>query len=242
MITRHWSSMALRWCVVAMLACLSHTALAQYDEPREFTPLETRFIALGVLDRDFQPRDSNTMPDSAAIRYRNYMPVISFHQGPFSIAFGYTRYIRDGVSREAVHFGSIFTQDLPLSAGRTHTFSIPICLAADFTKAQAGGLKRDDFNIASLGIGVGLRYQYRSPALDASVHALGIVHYSFEGLSTGSGSSTALDCDAHLMIKTIHIGEGIALGYRLRVQQWSLSDARFDHHAIHHGPYIGIML
>jgi hypothetical protein len=242
MILRHRSPMALRCCVTVMLLCGTHRVFAQYDEPREFTPLEARFIAIGILDRDFQPRSSNTMPGSTAIRYRNYMPVISFHQGPISIAFGYTRYIRDGVSREAVHFGSVFTQDLPLIAGRTHAFSIPICLAADFTKAASGGLKRDDFNVASLGLGVGFRYQYRSPSVDASVHALGIVHYSFEGLSTGSGSSTALDCDAHLVLKSIHIGEGIAVGYRFRVQQWSMSDARLDYHTIHHGPYIGVAL
>jgi hypothetical protein len=242
MTNRHWSLMAVRGCIAAVLVVVSHTAFAQYDEPREFTPLEARFIAVGILDREFLPRDSNTMPDSAAIRYRNYMPVISFHQGPFSITFGYTRYTRGGSSKEAVHFGSVFTQDLPVISGRTHSFSIPICLAADFTKAESAGPKRDNFNIASLGIGTGLRYQYRSPSVDVSVHALGIVHYSFEGLSTGSGSSTALDCDAHLVIKTIHIGEGIALGYRFRAQQWSLSDTRFDYRSTHHGPYIGVML
>jgi hypothetical protein len=242
MIIRDWSAMALRCCLTVMFLFGSHSVFAQYDEPREFTPLESRFIAIGVLDRDFQPRGSNTTPGAAAIRYRNYMPVISFHQGPISLAFGYTRYVRNGVSREAVHFGSIFTQDLPLIAGRTHTISIPICLAADFTKAESGGLKRDDFNVASLGIGAGFRYQYRSPSVDASVHALGIVHYSFEGLSTGSGSSTALDCDAHLVLKGIHIGEGIAVGYRFRLQQWSMSDARLDYRTIHHGPYIGIVL
>lgn len=224
-----------------LLLLLAQTGQAQYDEPREFTLLETRFVAAGVLDREFLPRSGNTGPDAIAIRYRNYMPVISFHHSAFTVAFGYTRYNRDGGSREGVYFGVMAANDLPVASGRIHALSFPISVGADFTKAQAGALRRDDFNIASLGIGTGIRYQYRGRAVDGAVRALGLVHYSFEGLSSGSGSSFAVDADAHLAFKAVHIGEGIVVGYRFRYQQWSMADGRFDYRTSHHGPYLGVL-
>lgn len=229
------------WVVLTLLSLAAMTATAQYEEPRTFAPLEARFIAAGVLDRDFQPTGSNPLADSTGIRYRVWMPMLSFHQGPVQISFGYTRYTRGGESKEAVHFGTVLTNEVGISGGRTRSFSLPLCLAADFTKAEAAGPQRENFNIASVGVGAGLRYQYGSPAFDAGIHALGIIHFAFEGLGTGSGSSSALDCDAHAMFKSVHIGNGLVLGYRLRVQRWNMSDASFSYHAISHGPYLGVM-
>ena len=230
-----------RWGVVMLLALVAATASAQYEEPREYGSQDARFIAVGVLDREFQPTGNNPLADSAGIAYRVWMPMISFHQGPVQVAFGYTRYTRGGQSKEAVHFGTVFTNELGLGGGRGRAFSIPVCIAADFTKAEADGPKRDNFNIASLGVGAGLRYQYESPAFDLGIHALGIIHFAFEGLGTGSGSSSALDCDAHMMFKAVHIGNGLVVGYRLRAQRWNMSDETFNYHALSHGPYVGVM-
>lgn len=230
-----------RWGAVILLACVAATASAQYEEPRDFTQLEARFIAAGVLDRDFHRGSANPLGDSAAIGYRAWMPMLSFHQGPVTVSFGYTRYTRDGQSKEAVHFGTVLTNDLGLSVRAASTFSLPVCIAADFTKAEASGPQRDNFNIASLGVGAGLRYQYRSPSFDAGISALGIFHFAFEGLGTGSGSSKAVDCDARFLFKSVHIGDGIVVGYRLRAQRWDMSDERFTYTSIHHGPYLGVM-
>jgi len=59
-------------------------------------------------------------------------------------------------------------------------------------------------------------------------------------LSTGSGFSGAVVLDASTVFRTIGIADGLALGYRFRLQTWSLSNARFDYRAVSHGPYIGI--
>jgi hypothetical protein len=233
--------MIRRMATAAVLLFTGSMAMAQYDEPREFSQLEARFIAAGVLDRDFHRGSGNPLGDSATIGYRVWMPMLSFHQGPVSVSFGYTRYQRDGESKEAVHFGTVLTNDLGISSRTASTFSIPICLAADFTKAEATGPKRDNFNIASLGAGAGMRYQYRSPSFDAGLSALGIFHFAFEGLGTGSGSSKALDCDVRLLFKSMHIGDGLVVGYRLRAQRWDMSDERFNYTSIHHGPYLGVM-
>ncbi len=241
MSTRRWTMHTGRGIALIMLALVAATAAAQYEEPRDVMPLEARYIAAGVLDREFLPTGSNPLADSAGIHYRVWMPILSFHQGPVQIAFGYTRYSRGGESKEAVHFGTVLTSEVGISGGRSRSFSLPLCLAADFTKAEAVGPKRDNFNIASVGVGAGLRYQYRSPAVDVGIHALGIIHFAFEGLGTGSGSSSALDCDARVMLKSVHIGDGLVLGYRLRAQRWNMSDEAFNYHAISHGPYLGVM-
>ena len=232
---------AVRWGLLTVLVLAAAVASAQYEEPREFSQSEVRFIAAGVLDRDFQPSGGFPPTDSAGIRYRVYMPMLSFHQGPVTVAFGYTRYNRGGASKEAVHFGTVLTNDLGLLGGRGRSLSLPLCIAADYTKAEAVGLKRDNFNIASLGIGAGLRYQYQGTTIDFGIHALGIIHFAFEGLGTGNGSSRALDCDARVLFKSVHIGNGIVVGYRLRIQRWAMNDEMFNYIATSHGPYLGVM-
>ncbi|MBP1658240.1 MAG: hypothetical protein H6Q31_2841 [Bacteroidetes bacterium] len=225
--------------LVTMLAVMP--AVAQYEEPREYTIGEARFVAVGVVHRDFQPRSGNSSPDSAAIRYKAYMPVVSFHQGPFDVGIGYTRYTLAGSTRSSVYVGAVLTNEVPVAVGRLHALAVPLCLAMDFTKAEGTGPERDNFNVASLGIGTGLRYRYRGDGVEGTARLLGAVHYSFEGLSTGSGSSVGLFGDATLILRSIHIGEGLALGYRVRYQQWSMSDTRFDYRVFHHGPYLGIL-
>jgi hypothetical protein len=239
----NWKRMPVLRAVAAGLVTLMTglPAAAQYEEPREYTIGEARFLAAGVVHRDFQPRSGNSSPDSAAIRYKAYMPVVSFHQGPLDVGVGYTRYSLAGTTQSSVYVGAVLTNEVPVTVGRLHALAVPLCLAVDFTKAEGVGPERENFNIASLGIGTGLRYRYLGDGVEGTVRLLGVVHYSFEGLSTGSGSSVGLLGDATLILRSIHIGEGLALGYRVRYQQWSMNDARFDYRAMHHGPYLGIL-
>ena len=232
-----WGVLWLSW---TMLWTVSPAA-AQYDEPRSYTSIQARFLAAGVLHRDFAPRDGNPVPDSLAIRFKAYMPVLSYHHGPFEIGFGYTRYTLLGSTRASVYFGAIMTNEFPLAMSRTHALVAPLCVAADFTKAEGGGVERDNFNIASLGLGTGLRYRYMSSTVDAGIRLLAIIHYSFEGLSTGSGSSASFLADAGLILRSIHIGDGLALGYRYRYQHWSMSNALLNYRVASHGPYLGVL-
>jgi CBS domain containing-hemolysin-like protein len=178
---------------------------------------------------------------SLVMRFKAYMPIVSFHQGPFEIGIGYTRFTLQGSTRSSVYAGTVLTNEIPVTTTRVHALVVPICVSADFTKTESAGVERDNFNVASLGIGSGLRYRYAGTGIDASLRLLGIVHYSFEGLSTGSGSSFAVQADAGLVLRSVHIADGLALGYRLRYQQWSMSDARFDYRMLHHGPYLGVL-
>jgi hypothetical protein len=226
---------------VVVLGLWSGAAVAQYDEPREYVLSDARFFSAGAMVRDFAPTAGNTTPDSLTIAYRTWMPMLAFHQGPVELMFGYARYTMTGSSREAIFLGTTVTTDLVLAGSRSGALLVPFCGAADYSKSESDGAERDNFNIASLGIGAGLKYRAVSPSLEFTVQALGIIHYSFEGLSTGSGSSTAVLGEVRLLSRHIQILEGLVFGYRYRYQRWALSDARFNYRAIMHGPYLGVL-
>jgi len=217
------------------------TATAQYDEPREYASSEARFFSAGAMYRDFAPSAGNPTPDSLAIRYRVWMPTLAFDQGPFEVIFGYTRYVLNGSSREAVFLGTTVSTDLIVAGSRSSALLVPLCGAADYSKSESNGAERDNFNVASVGIGGGVKYRALSPSMEFSIQALGIIHYSFEGFSTGSGSSTAVLGDARLLLRHIRLLDGLVCGYRFRYQRWSLSNPKSDYQTVSHGPYLGVL-
>ncbi len=236
---RHRALRRLSLCLTAA-AWLLQPARAQYMEPRDYEPFSLRVISAGVLERDFQPRGSNTAPDSLTISYTRLMPVVGFRQGPVDILFGYTTFNQAGASRSSLFLGTVISQDLSLSGGRQGGLLLPLMIGADYTKAESGGPERESFNIASIGIGTGLKYRLVSQAVDLSLSAGAIAHYAIEGLSIGTGFSGAVVMEAASVIRSIRIGEGLALGYRFRLQTWSMSTKQLDYRAISHGPYLGI--
>jgi hypothetical protein len=169
------------------------------------------------------------------------MPTLAFDQGPLEAIFGYARYVMNGSSREAIFLGTTVSTDLMVAGSRSSALLVPICGAADYSKSESDGAERDNFNVASLGIGAGVKYRALSPSLEFSIQALGIIHYSFEGFSTGSGSSTAVLGDARLLLRHIRLLDGLVCGYRFRYQRWSLSNAKSDYQTVSHGPYLGVL-
>ncbi|HEX9006516.1 MAG TPA: hypothetical protein VF889_04440 [Bacteroidota bacterium] len=236
---RHRALRRLSLCL-ALSAWLLEPARAQYVEPRDYEPFSLRVISAGILARDFQPRATNTAPDSLAISYTRLMPVIGFRQGPVDILFGYTTFNQGGASRSSLFLGTVISQDLSLSGGRQGGLLLPLMIGADYTKAESGGPERESFNIASIGIGTGLKYRLATQAVDLSLSAGAIAHYAIEGLSIGTGFSGAVVMEAASVIRALRIGEGLALGYRFRLQTWSMSNKQLDYRAISHGPYLGI--
>jgi hypothetical protein len=214
---------------------------AQYYEQREYAPSEARYVGVGVLDCDFTPLDSNPIPDSLAIRYHRLMPVISFQQGSAELFFGYTRYTLSGESKAAIVFGGRYGAEIPIVGGRPSTLLFPLQLAADFTKAEGVGSTKEDFNIASLGIGMGLRYKYASRSLEFSLGVVELVQYSSAGIGISSGFSAATLGDAILLLRDVAVFDGLVIGYRFRLQTWSMSEDRFNYRSVSHGPYLGVM-
>jgi hypothetical protein len=227
--------------LLAPLLVLMHaTARGQYYEEPEFRPSEARYLYAGAVRQDFSPRGSNAAPDSERIHYAKVMPMIGFRQGPVDLFFGYTKFNERGKSNTAMFLGTVISTELRMSGQPGSAFAIPLMVAADFARAESGGPERENFNIASFGLGVGLTYRVAAPGLDFSVRAGELVQFASQGLSTGTGFSAATLADASLILREIVLN-GLALGYRFRYQTWSMSEERFNYQAVSHGPYLGIL-
>jgi hypothetical protein len=233
----------LRVCGVCVAGIVwTSLALGQYEMPREYSQMEARYFSGGAMTRDFAPRAGYTGGDSLAIIYNTWMPMVGYHQGPVDVLFGYTSYTLHGASRAAIFFGTTLTNDMPIINRRPASLVAPIFISLDYTKSESAASERDVFNIASIGLGVGLKFRWITPGTEFSLHAAGIYHYSFEGFSTGNGSSTAVIGEASMILRTIHIADGVVVGYRFRHQTWSLGDGRLNYRVTSHGPYIGVLL
>lgn len=228
--------------VFVFSVALTGIGYAQYEMPREYAPLEARYISAGAMIRDFAPRSGYTGGDSLAIAYNTWMPVVGYHQGLVDVQLGYTRYTLKGVTCSAVFFGVTGSNDLPLVHDTPASLVVPILLSVDYTKSESAGTGRKHFIVGSLGLGTGLKARLVSPGMEFTAHATAAYHYSFEGFDTGNGSSLAVAAEATLLLRTVHIGDGIVLGYRFRHQTWTLADGRLNYRATTHGPYIGVLL
>jgi hypothetical protein len=229
------------WSVLLMLL-LAAMARAQYESPREFSPLETRYVSVGAMPRDFAPRAGYSGGDALAIRYNVWMPVIGFHQKSMDALFGYTRYTLNGSTRSAAFLGATLSNELPLVHSFSAALILPVILSLDYTKSEGSGLEKDQFNMASIGVGSGLKVRFTTPGTEFTAHALSAYHFSFEGLNTGNGSSVVVLGEATFVVRTLDIVDGIVLGYRFRHQTWNAAGGRLNYHVTTHGPYIGVLL
>jgi hypothetical protein len=232
-----------RMCVVVALSVtFAGAAYPQYDAPREYSPLEARYLSIGAMLRDFAPRSGYTGGDSAAISYAVWMPMIGYHQGLLDASFGYTRYTLRGATRSAVFFGATLANEVPLVHEQSASFVLPVLLSLDYTKSEGTGVERDNFNVASIGLGTGAKLRLMSPGTEFTAQAAGVYHFSFEGLNTGNGSSLAVLCEAALVLRTLHVVDGLVVGYRFRHQTWNVADGRLNYRVTTHGPFVGVLL
>jgi hypothetical protein len=214
---------------------------AQYYDRPTYEPFSSRFAYAGISVVDFAPRSSNTLGDSLALRFIRIMPLIGIRQGLVDILFGYTRFDQNGTTRPAIFLGTTVATEFLLTGRTGNALLLPLLLAADFTRADAGGLERDNFNVGSVGIGAGLRYRTRAEALQFSIGIVQVVQFSFEGYSTTSGSSFATIGEAVLNWNDALVADGVVLGYRFRYQTWSMRNASSDYRSLSHGPFVGVM-
>lgn len=226
--------------VLLALSVVEGTALAQYEEPRPYQPTELRAISLGLSSIQFQPKKSSGATDSTAIRIHTLIPMADFREGLVDVYFGYTRYSQDGVSHPAILVGLSVGTELPILGKRSSSLLFPVLIAADFTRADAQGAERNSFNVASVGLGIGLKYRMVSEAMDASLSAVAVAHYATEGFSVNTGFSGAFLAEFIAYFPEIPIGEGISVGYKFRFQTWSMPNMPVNYRMIVHGPSIGI--
>ncbi|MEW6511595.1 MAG: hypothetical protein AB1428_11635 [Bacteroidota bacterium] len=212
----------------------------QYVERTSYDQSTSRYIAAGAFAREFAPRSSNDAPDSLVIRYARVMPFLMYRNGVFDVTFGYAQYDLDGRSCSAIFLSTTVMTELPLAGTRETALVLPLLVAADFSKSEAAGSKRDDFNVASIGIGTGLKFRSRGEGVDLSIGASGVIHYSFPGYSIRSGSSPAVLGEVAALFHRVPVAGGIAAGYRFRLQSWS-TGGFFDYRTVNHGLFVGVM-
>ncbi len=216
-------------------------APAQYLERPAYEPLSARFVYAGAWATGMAPRSSNAAADSVAMRFSAWMPFIGLRQGPVDLYFGYTRYDRNGSSHPALVLGSTVATEL-LLAGRTESaLLLPVLLSVDYTRAENGGAEADNFNVGSIGLGAGLRFRGGGERMDFSLGVTGCAHFSFEGFGAATGSSLAATGEGYIRWSDVPVAGGIVLGYRARVQTWSMSNDHLDYRLITHGPFLGVM-
>jgi hypothetical protein len=229
--------------ILCTLVCgaLASPLQAQYYEGHEYPRSEARYLAGGVVWRTFDPRATNTIPDSLVTSFRRLMPMLAFRQGPVDLYFGYMTFREHEQSRQAIVFGTQVASDLLVSGSRSGALLLPLMLAADFSKVETGGPQRDDFNLGSIGLGVGLKFRSVSPSAEFWVQGVQLFHFSFEGVAAGTGSSLATIGEITLLLPRIPVGEGLVFTYRVRLQTWAMNDAQFNFRSLYHGPSIGLM-
>lgn len=226
------------WC----LALLSLTARAQYYEPEELEPSSDRFVSIGAAWRDFDPLPSNPAANSSAIAFRALCPALAFHQGGVDVLFAFGNYNAYGGDRTTLMFATTLQFDVALSGSRSSALIAPVLLGGDYTKAESGVPVAEEFNVGSIGLGLGLKYRRSSPSADFTIFAGGLVQYSFAGFRLVYGFSPAALAEATFLLKKVVVLNGIVIGYRFRYQQWTMSDRAFNYRTIFHGPYVGVML
>ena len=234
--------MMMKPIVVAALIVLPFArGSAQYEEEREYSSSSSRFATAGFIVREFRPLSTNTLPDSLGIRYNRVMPMVSFRQGTGELFFGYTTFTLAGSSKSTILFGGRFGAEIPVLGRKPGVLLFPLELSADYTKADGIGPSREDFNIASVGVGGGLKYRYFSRVLEWSIGIGEFAQFASEGIGVGTGFSAVTAGDAVIQTRSIGIGDGLVLGYRFRLQTWSMSESKFNYRSVSHGPYLGIM-
>jgi len=233
---------AVLWLSLRCLVLLPLTALAQYYEPEEYEPSSDRFVSIGAVWRDFEPLPSNPANNPSAIAFRNLCPALAFHQGGVDVQFAFGNYNANGGGRATIMFATTIQFDVPLSGTRSSALIAPVLLGGDYTKAESGAPPGEEFNVGSIGLGFGLKYRRSGPGADFMIFAGGLAQYSFAGYRLVYGFSPAALAEATLLLKKVAILDGIAIGYRFRYQQWTMSDRMFNYRTIIHGPYVGVML
>lgn len=229
-----------RTYIIVLSLFITASVSAQYYE-RSYDHPSNRFIHAGFLLKDFEPRSSNSLPDSLRIHYNRVMPVLGFRQGLVDLLFGYTKFTLRGIDKAALFASVTVGNDLPLSFSSTHALLVPLMISSDYTRADNTGGDKENFNIGSVGIGAGLKYRFIQPQFEFWIHAAEAIHWSFEGFSTGSGFSAATMGEALFVFRDAFMLDGITLGYRFRYQTWNMNNARFDYKSLSHGAFLGVM-
>jgi hypothetical protein len=214
---------------------------AQYVESDDAMPEAPRFLSAGAFWWAFDPRQSNPEGDSIGIRMNQVAPALSYRDGSFDLLFAYTTYSADGGSHPAILFGARLGQDLVLSRSPSGGLAVPVSILGDYTTVEGSGPERETFNVGTVGIGAGLKYRWSGRSVQAWVEGGAVASFAFEAYSLRNGFSSLVFGEAAVLLRKVGPFGGLAIVYRLRLQNWSMSESQFNYRSFMHGPSIGLL-
>jgi hypothetical protein len=229
-----------------LLACAALAAVtipdagrAQYYEQEGSRPSGERYLSAGVLWKSFSPLPSNTSP--TPLTYRIVVPAIGLHLENLDVQFSYGRFSTIPGSQSTVSLNALYSLDVALTGAPRSGLSLPLLVGADYTRSGGGGMQ-SEFNVGSIGLGVGLRYRKAGSGAHFSVGGGAIAQLGFAAFRPVYGFSGAVIGDATLLLTRFPLFGSLALGYRVRYQTWSLSDHVLRYSCLMHGPFVGVLL
>ena len=227
--------------VLTLCLLLPCGILHTQDFGDRFYPLEG-FRSLGIaagLD-DFSPLSSNTEQESSRVHYNAPTVGIEYREMNTRVNISYTPYSLQGKNTSSLSILVVSMYDVPIriSPGNRN-WIIPLVLSTNYVKAGSPEKSSHDFNIASIGVGSGLKYRTIQQLFALQLQALGIIHYCSEGFGIDNGTSLAAGAEIQFLFPEI-VGDGLVVGYQFMHQQWTMKNSEWNYKRTTHGPFVGI--
>lgn len=220
------------------------SSLAAQDFGYEYLMLsEYRAIGASYTQQKFFPRSSNTLSDSTAIRFSTPLPFIELRQNNGRLGIGYQTFSDiNGKKKESFSVYGETHNDLALNNRKDQkaVFAIPIIVAANYVRAESPNSGSKNFDIGSLGLGIGLKFKHFERSFGLQVFVVGTLYYASEGFSTEYGSQNSITAEIQCIIPEL-IYEGIIVGYRFESQRWNMNDISLNYQRQYNGFFFGFL-
>lgn len=200
-----------------------------------------RSVGASFLLQEFSARRTSTLPDTLQIQFSTPLPCIEYRQMNLSAALGYQTYQLQGKQRSALSVSLQQSNDFLLS-GDSHSSALylPIMFSTNFVRAEGIPGKMRNFEVGSVGLGTGLKYQFITPGFGFQIFGIGTYHYSTAGFGTEYGNQLALQAEAMCILPDI-LFNGIIFGVHIEKQEWNLNGVQLDYQRISRGLFLGVM-
>ncbi|MDD8017340.1 MAG: hypothetical protein PHP42_03090 [Bacteroidota bacterium] len=206
-----------------------------------YNVLDFRSIGANYSMQNFSARPSNSLPDSLRISFTSVLPFVEYRELGLRLAVGYQEYKITDRTKTSISVYAESSNDFSLNGkGDRSGFFIPVVVSANYVKADGGILGVKNFDVASLGLGSGMKYRYFTRTFGVIASGVAAFHYATEGFSTEYGSSVTYAGEVECVFPDIGFS-GLLVGYRYHFQSWNMSNAGFDYQRYYHGPFIGIL-
>lgn len=104
-------------------------------------------------------------------------------------------------------------------------FFVPIMLFSTYRKVapRPGGGTFDEFNIAAIGLGLGVGYYGKlSETFTLEFRSTPALGYAAQSFGDSSGITRMIDTDLQIHIDSVFNSVGLSFGYALRLQDWNI--------------------